>query len=71
MGILGSWVPGSMNNSNFMSSLFYTSRKFTFPIFFTLETKMGEGLSHTERGKATEDLEDLLIAIVKIDLNQQ
>jgi hypothetical protein len=36
----------------------------TLSIYFTLETKGMEGFSRTEGGKAAEDLESLLMAIV-------
>jgi hypothetical protein len=32
---------------------------------------MGEGFLRTREGKTAEDLENLLLAIVKIDLSQQ
>jgi hypothetical protein len=44
----------------------------TLSMFFTLETKgMGGGFSRTEGGKAAADLENLLMAIVWIEILQQ
>jgi hypothetical protein len=45
----------------------------TLSIFFTLETKGmgGGGFSRTEGGKAAADLENLLMAIVLIEILQQ
>jgi hypothetical protein len=44
----------------------------TLSIFFTMETKeIGGGFLRTEGGKAAEDLENLLMAIVWIEILQQ
>jgi hypothetical protein len=64
----------SMRNSNFIHSDLSTLCQSTFSIFFTLETKGiggGEIFSNIGGGKAAEDLENLLMAIVHIDLAQQ
>jgi hypothetical protein len=62
-----------MKNSNLIQSDLIASGPSSLSIFFTLETKgMGEGgFLRTEGGKAAADLENLLMAIVWIEILQQ
>jgi hypothetical protein len=58
-------LSGSMRNSNLIHSDLSASGPSTLSIFFNLETKgMGGGFLRIEGGKAAEDLENLLMAIV-------
>jgi hypothetical protein len=66
-------LSGSMRNSNLIHSDLSTSVPSFLSIFFTLETKGmgGRGFLRTEGGKAVEDLDNLLMAIVWIEILQQ
>jgi hypothetical protein len=66
-------LSGSMKNCNLTNSILSVSGPSTLSIFFSLETK-GKGVgvfSSKEGGKATEDMESLLMAIVQIDFAPQ
>jgi hypothetical protein len=62
-----------MRNSNLIHSDLSVSGPSTLSTFFTLESKGmgGGGFLHTKGGKAAADLENLLIAIVWIEILQQ
>jgi hypothetical protein len=65
-------LSGSMRNSNLIHSDLSVSGPSTLSIFFTLEkTGMGGQFSRTEGGKAAKDLENLITAIVWIEILQQ
>jgi hypothetical protein len=63
-------LSGPLRNSNLIHPDLSASVPSTLSIFFTLGTKgMGGGwLSRTERGKAAEGLENLLMVIVWIEI---
>jgi hypothetical protein len=67
------WLSRSMRNSNLIHSNLAASGPSTLSNFFTRETKGigGGGVSSTEGGKAAKDLENLLMAIVWIEILQQ
>jgi hypothetical protein len=64
-------LSGSMRKSNLIQPYFSLSDPKTLSIFFILELKGMGGLSHIESGKEVEDLENLLMAIVWIEILQQ
>jgi hypothetical protein len=66
-------LSGSMRNSNLIHSDLSASVPSTLSIFFNLETKgmEGGGSRAQKGGKAAADLENLLMAIVWIEILQQ